>query len=1262
MALLSMQKIGQHLHTTCSKCHYTELDIKFIPITWPETIASNKQIPSDCLLDSKIQLARICDSRMSGWNPSIYATEILCVFYQPSYEEYGSCPPGYVASKDTEFCYQQIHSEKWEELCATTGGSSLSFLDLDSNDQFSIIQELMSSKSEAEKKLGIGLPAVNRYPSKQLRSDIDYKTEDVELQWLLPGRYGSILKFSNDSAKVVCSHKHLCIEMCLSINTTQTTLATPFTPVVDECANLNSVLCVTKKNRLLDSVGCTQPGYHRVRYSTLGTTCYSIKKFEQPLTIDDDRSTVVQSSCESNRILQIESIDTNTIFRQLASVFKLGKNDHCLFGVLWSNEIVMYSGWVEFTTSQLESIDFTNFDKSVDYSPILSRPDSFLTVNSEGKWRWEERTTCIVCAMDEDLPPSSVELLLQFDTSDPKLTLTVTDQNFFWKDHSSDFGFLCFALIGNDYTEVPVFSTSQEQLFSLPNVGRGKYWCSANLIPTISHIKSKDLYAFGMVFAFNVRFACEDSFEHFDHVEKFADALSSLIDDELMKIEDVRCVDTIGDKRILFHVMISLKRNSFDSEHNAVGLSEDELNTYYTLKYLRQLHDKVSAPYVILSVASREYCLPSSISAPEVLNWKAAKVNDSVVLLKGCFQFTRNCSRHGKEGADWDDYTFEMSCENQSEASKNLFSLHKYFRSAEQTHDVISNLSVTLNNVTAAINEDDVFIVSEILEKIASFLLSDQVELSYSDVSNVFVVINSLMSISRDVAMLSSQLNSTNSLLASFDDILIHQVQATSIQNDSFSDGVASLNTSFVAHYIFHPTVSNLSGIALLENKATEPKDFMSYSVKYLESNNSVDNLLKNENLVLASFVPQKLIETWNNSKIIFTLFFNDILFQSPTRQDFASDGSIISLTILNSDTNLSTSIPFIFKPNASLFRQSNTYMSAQLCGYWSFTSGSGWESTGCALNESFLWTSDRIVCACSHLTHFGNLINTLILFDEIHEKILNLITLSGCALSLIGILGIFVTAIVFRSWRSKSSSKFLLQLSAAIALQMVLILLTHIDDEILRIISQNIYGCIATGALLHYSVLAVFFWMLIVAYLQFLRYVIVFNQIATANFLLKSSVFGWGMPLLPVFIVVAVNPTSYIPSSNIKFCYPSGFSLLFGVFIPIILIVLANIFVFLAVVVSLTKGSSKSAACKVNDKNDAMWSQLRLSVFLFFVLGLSWIFGLLSDRSIIFSYLFCLTATLQGFVLFLYFVVLDPTARKLWRKFFKKIIGFKKY
>ena len=69
--------------------------------------------------------------------------------------------------------------------------------------------------------------------------------------------------------------------------------------------------------------------------------------------------------------------------------------------------------------------------------------------------------------------------------------------------------------------------------------------------------------------------------------------------------------------------------------------------------------------------------------------------------------------------------------------------------------------------------------------------------------------------------------------------------------------------------------------------------------------------------------------------------------------------------------------------------------------------------------------------------------------------------------------------------------------------------------------------GCRAVAVLLHYFVLTVVLWMGVEGYQMYLAFV---KVLATyqRNFMLKISVFAWGVPAVIVAITAAVSISSY--------------------------------------------------------------------------------------------------------------------------------------
>jgi hypothetical protein len=488
------------------------------------------------------------------------------------------------------------------------------------------------------------------------------------------------------------------------------------------------------------------------------------------------------------------------------------------------------------------------------------------------------------------------------------------------------------------------------------------------------------------------------------------------------------------------------------------------------------------------------------------------------------------------------------------------------------------------------------------------------------------------------------------------------------------------------------------------------------------------------------------LKHTENRPKIVIVVFYDDHIFQniykagnshslehSTNAHDSVVVSRVVSVSIPGYSPDLPVPIPIIFRPLVNI--SSIHGAKERQCAFWDFTYNSsspgsslgGWSAEGCVYAGNSTSDTSKLgnisllnildVCVCTHLTHFSELITGFldrsttaygfVEGDYHHKKALDIISLFGCSLSLLGVLGIAVTAIVFKSWRQKPGTKILLQLSLALGIQMVIFILSsadivqsgyekhpeectsksfdfqyHIEGNLpsrldIKLFQNQISDsthdsgvtmstvapdcptfqqtlmCTIIGALLHYSILSAFAWMLITALLQFFRYVRVLGATRPPRFFLKAMIFGWIVPVIPVLLVLILAPSSYIPPSaeSTILCYPSGLPLYLGILLPIGLIVVTNLVVYVRIICSISKIPDRSDRCEGTGSSPLVLQQLRLGVVLFFLLGLSWLFGLMAalGAGFVFSYLFCVTGTLQGFVLFMFFVVCDPSTRNLW-------------
>lgn len=506
---------------------------------------------------------------------------------------------------------------------------------------------------------------------------------------------------------------------------------------------------------------------------------------------------------------------------------------------------------------------------------------------------------------------------------------------------------------------------------------------------------------------------------------------------------------------------------------------------------------------------------------------------------------------------------------------------------------------------------------------------------------------------------------------------------------------VVNVATNFVV-FVIDPLVANVTGVAIFRANLDSGEEFDDEGMlrgafrneyyRFILANQSVEALLNEESILMGTFVPTSLwqrldeISLFSNRsapirrpdpKIVIKVYANDKLFQEDKEtSDGIVYGKVISISIPGHDKDLPETLPLILTVIDTNSDNNDEKDQQHYCSYWNYQT---WAKDGVSVLRRSELNNNTVLCGCTHLTPFAYLIggsynNSVdseieVIVKRIHEQALDIITLLGCSLSLFGIFGIFVTACTFRSWRQKANSKVLLQLSAAIALQMILFCFVNTEENSRHLISNEIFtSCIAIGACLHYSVLVQFCWMVIIAYLQFKRYVQVFGNTRPKRFFAKSTILGWGLPFIPVGLVLIFDSASYIPHQNESsnpICYPSGHSLYISIVLPVTLVIVANLVIFVVVIYNIVK--NPSGAIRHTEKSLAL-SQIRLLVLLFFLLGFTWIFGLMTamKAGLVFSYLFCLTATLQGFILFVYFIIMDPVTRRMWCGYLRRLCGLK--
>nr|XP_015839841.1 PREDICTED: adhesion G-protein coupled receptor G2-like [Tribolium castaneum] len=558
--------------------------------------------------------------------------------------------------------------------------------------------------------------------------------------------------------------------------------------------------------------------------------------------------------------------------------------------------------------------------------------------------------------------------------------------------------------------------------------------------------------------------------------------------------------------------------------------------------------------------------------------------------------------RHCSEEAIWEDPDAERCAEvNVNDITNQLFELLR-----ENSPEAINILvELTAKNQECFI-PFDIYLISKILDK-----ASEDSEIAENP-DNFTGVISNLMDFEREILNVAQQLlNCTDNILYSFDKLLFKTQNTNITQSKLFVRAVQVAN--------------NVVG-AMIKSKNTTSFDHFQFF--------PLDNVnqLQDEDFEIAFIVPQNFAK----KHYYISLFYNDNLFN---QNETVTLGSwILSILIPETRNDANSRIQIYFK-------EFNKYVNHS-CNHWKYGNDENfiarpgkWKFDSVATK----FKKEHYICEVDHTTHFGMLVS-----GTVPENfILDLITIFGSILSIIGIIVIVLTAILFEKWRNEMSRKIVINVSICLLL---LIILFIISDRV-----NNGKGCITIGILLHYMVIAQFCWSLAVSYSSYRRYYMVFNNV---THIVKFCVFSWGIPLIIIVITATINIETYDKSpdeESSQICYPKGIYLKLGVCLPMAIILTINLIIYLFIIKNLTVTTlnlRKHVAKKSYNKQKVL-------VLLFFMMGMSWIFGVLVafTDNIIFLYIFCTTATLHGFVIFIFYIVDSSEIKQQWKVAINKII-----
>ncbi|XP_030760154.1 adhesion G-protein coupled receptor G6-like [Sitophilus oryzae] len=750
----------------------------------------------------------------------------------------------------------------------------------------------------------------------------------------------------------------------------------------------------------------------------------------------------------------------------------------------------------------------------------------------------------------------------------------------------------------------------------------GTYWCEAYSIKNrreTRHVVSNNVTAYKVKVGneFSVKLKIKDVCSHADceDTDDVSDVFSYFKGKDLVTSENI-----LGNEEDYAKIRLMAILN-FDAKSSAEVLihlsilSDNSPEADY--EKLQEISLALPEYFEFLYIKSSEFCNgehQDNLTWPPALPYQAV-MPEELCLQDNGFPVWRVCIGNFLSGYYWDKIKGSCSLKDFGE---DTVALHN-FSAHEITEDVIHDVTHIVEHGNLSVS--DLFYVSQILDKFADNATSN---VTLFDAS--LDVVNELLKTNYSVlANAQDQFNLTDTYLRIIENVANNLTE-------SQNKGLTIQKHQILVH-AFNPLSENASGLVLFQN----------LTVKNIGNFSDVHNWT---DVDLALYVPTEDIQSirhsnLSNVSIVAVVYLSDSFFYTSNSSN-NTPNLVINLNIPNYDTYLRSRIPVLIRTNSEASNESE-------CVFWDYgdlvqPKKGTWSTLGGEYGGEFENDTGLKLCYYSHLTHLALLIadrfNAIVLEESsLTNTVLSWITAIGSLVSCAGLMGIFATALTFRSWRSRTGTQILLNLSVAILLEIIFM---YVNDTV----DMN---CTFPGFVLQYLVICKFSWMLVYAFCQYLRFVRVFGPMPR-HLVLKSVIFGWGFGLIPSLTVLISDPETY--NAEAKFCYPTGISLYLGIYLPILVILSINLCVFCKILYEITSGRIEKVHTRKNRSQ-----HVKLAVLLCSVLGIPWIVGFLFNivssglLKTVFVYIFTISSALQGFVMFLFYVAFNPETRAFWSR-----------
>ncbi|KAH3752392.1 uncharacterized protein LOC127848548 [Dreissena polymorpha] len=646
------------------------------------------------------------------------------------------------------------------------------------------------------------------------------------------------------------------------------------------------------------------------------------------------------------------------------------------------------------------------------------------------------------------------------------------------------------------------------------------------------------------------------------------------------------------------------------------------------------LRSTVSCPRLEMQVDRKVSTFPATRIEETGYSWERCYPDNKALA-------TADCTGSYETGAVWGKTLFATGCGtvpgyNQSSSTSSLKDLAETAVDEDNYIDILRN-TVNLTVPDVNVTEADVIYTADILSNLhdADLKINDTV------LSSVLKITNNMLFTDRAAINNAQKItNAANRIVKSVDDLTNRIELPPLIDRDNSS---ASFVEDYIASEVWQQSGDGRVVIGFSVDSDSDRK-IKPGSVIPLAN----ESELRFNQTNAAIYLTENLVKGYF-TKLSFHVYSKWYLFSDSSNRYVVQSSVVAARLTRNNREVRDLGNEFV----TAVFNLSKT-PSNLVCAFWDYNANEaagGWRTDGCNLtrdadddDDDDNDDGDVIVCKCNHLTNFAVLVDLKAnsQLSETDKLALSIITKIGLILSIIGLGLTILTFLIFKHLRNGRGQQVLVNLSVSMLCSAILFLVGM--DR-----TSSYGGCIAVAVLLHYFILVSFMWMLVEGVLQYLRFVKVLGTYIP-NFMMKSMIPAWGIPLIPVIVILAVDYDMYYGGKG--YCWLSRDPMIYGFIIPVAVIILANIIVFTMVMCNLFRRKNKNMASNQSERKMA-FLHFQAAVSIFFILGLTWVFGFLTvdDTRIVFHYLFAIFNAFQGLCVFLLFTAREKQIQNAWRK-----------